>query len=309
MGTNAVGFDLDPVADRIRVHTSGNLNLGLDPETGQLAARDPDLTYAAGDRNVGANPEVVATAYSGNLPGATATTLYAIDSSRRALVRQDPASGGALTTVAPLTLGGAPVGRVVGPVSFDIAGSGVAYVTFRLGGQRASQLFIVDLASGRLRALGAVGPPLPQIATQGLAAVGRVANDKRSPDVVISAPGSQRLVNVVRRGPARSSRAQATSSTAASGLMPGCASVPRTSPENPSRVRRAISSSPSLRAGCSSGRCSISRPMRLRSCSAKCGVEAPMSWRTSSTVTAWRGSLRAGSSASLTGSRRGSSRP
>ena len=59
---------------------------------------------------------------------------------------------------------------------------------------------------------------------------------------------------------------------------------------------RAISRSPSVRAGWSAGRPSISFAIRLRSCSAKCGVEAPMSWRTSSTVTSWPGALRAGCS-------------
>ena len=69
----------------------------------------------------------------------------------------------------------------------------------------------------------------------------------------------------------------------------------------PSFCRRAISRSPSIRAGWSSGRPRISRAMRLRICSAKCGVEAPISWRTSSTVTSWSGALRMGLSASLMG--------
>ena len=51
----------------------------------------------------------------------------------------------------------------------------------------------------------------------------------------------------------------------------------------PSRSRRAISRSPSMRAGWSAGRPGIRRAMRSRICRAKCGVEAPISWRTSST--------------------------
>ncbi len=200
LGTEAIGFDFNPSADRIRIHTDTNQNLRVNPADASLVSRDPDLTYAPGDPNAGSDPDVVATAYTNNLPGAPTTTLYGIDSSRRTLVRQDPPNGGALATVAPLTLGGAPVKQVVGPVSFDIAASGVAYVSFRFGGERAATLFTLDLASGRLRPIAPVGPILPQVPTQGLAAVGRTPDDTASPDVVIAAPAAQRLANVVTRG-------------------------------------------------------------------------------------------------------------
>ena len=78
------------------------------------------------------------------------------------------------------------------------------------------------------------------------------------------------------------------------------AARPRPRPRRGSRrrsrgaCRRAISRSPSTRAGCSGGRSAISLAMRLRSCSAKCGVEAPISWRTSSTLTSWVLALRSG---------------
>src|SRR6185312_15068161 len=61
------------------------------------------------------------------------------------------------------------------------------------------------------------------------------------------------------------------------GRSPSFAPSPRTSPLKPRLSRRAISRSPSRRAGWSAGRPSISVAMRLRNCSAKWGVEAPIS--------------------------------
>src|SRR3954453_17920420 len=86
--------------------------------------------------------------------------------------------------------------------------------------------------------------------------------------------------------------------TDGSGGRPSPASTPRPSPEYPSCVRRAISRSPSTRAGWPGGRPAMSRAIRLRICSAKCGVDAPMSWRTSSRVTSWPALRRMGCSSS-----------
>src|SRR4029079_6991472 len=70
----------------------------------------------------------------------------------------------------------------------------------------------------------------------------------------------------------------------------------------PRRSRRAISTSPSRRAGSSSGRPAIRVRMRLRSWRAKCGVEAPISCRTSATDTWYCGRRRSGCSAWAMGS-------
>ncbi len=83
------------------------------------------------------------------------------------------------------------------------------------------------------------------------------------------------------------------SCTEGSGRSPSAGPSPRTSPVRPRLCRRAISRSPSRRAGWPAGRPAISFAMRLRSCRAKWGVEAPISWRTSSTVTS-RAMLAAG---------------
>ena len=82
-------------------------------------------------------------------------------------------------------------------------------------------------------------------------------------------------------------------SSEGSGRSPGAPS-PRVSPVSPRLSRRAISRSPSTRAGCPSASPAISRAMRLRSCRAKWGVEAPINSRTSSTLTSPVRSLQHG---------------
>lgn len=75
-----VGFDFNPIVDRIRVVTSTAQNLRLHPETGVIVPGDSPL-------NGYANPMVGAVAYTNSRAGVTAapagagTTLYDIDAS------------------------------------------------------------------------------------------------------------------------------------------------------------------------------------------------------------------------------------
>ncbi|HEU5472685.1 MAG TPA: DUF4394 domain-containing protein [Actinophytocola sp.] len=96
----AIGFDFNPTVDRIRVVTEAGQNLRLHPETGELTA-DGELHYPDTDQGAGSVPEVAAAAYTNNLPGATTTTLYGVDSARETLVRITPDTG-ELTTVGAL---------------------------------------------------------------------------------------------------------------------------------------------------------------------------------------------------------------
>src|SRR5262245_22245927 len=76
----AFGFDVNPAADRIRVVSDADQNIRLNPNDGTLTAQDTPLAYGATDTHAGANPSVVALAYTNSFAGATATTLYGIDS-------------------------------------------------------------------------------------------------------------------------------------------------------------------------------------------------------------------------------------
>src|SRR5260221_207722 len=62
----AHGVDFNPTVDRLRIVSDTDGNLRVNPNTGVLVATDTALSYNAGDPNVGANPNIVAYAYSNN---------------------------------------------------------------------------------------------------------------------------------------------------------------------------------------------------------------------------------------------------
>ncbi|HEX8200025.1 MAG TPA: DUF4394 domain-containing protein, partial [Isosphaeraceae bacterium] len=155
----AFGVDFNPVPDRLRVVSDADQNLRINPETGAVAATDTPLAYASGDAGGGLDPNVVAVAYTNNLAGATATTLYGIDSARDALVLHGSVGGsptspnaGVLTTVGPL---GVDASDVTG---FDIAANrNVAYAALAAPGDAASRLYVINLATGAATLVGPIG--------------------------------------------------------------------------------------------------------------------------------------------------------
>src|SRR5262245_16476377 len=93
------GFDFNPTVDRIRVVSNSRHSLLLHPDTGQVAAVDTSLNYD--DRR---KPNVVASAYTNSVAGATTTVLYGIDSETRTLVTQAPPNDGKLNAVGSLQI-------------------------------------------------------------------------------------------------------------------------------------------------------------------------------------------------------------
>jgi hypothetical protein len=164
------GFDFNSVADRIRVVTTDTTNFRLNPNTGTVAGTDTPLAYAAGDSGAGITARVVASAYTNNVSGAAATTLFGIDSNRNVLVMQGgpngtpSPNGGVLTTI-----GGGLGFDTSDLVGFDISGlSGVAYASMTPPGGQASELFTIDLATGGAALVGTIGRGLT---VTGLAAI------------------------------------------------------------------------------------------------------------------------------------------
>jgi len=156
----AFGFDVNPVADKIRVHSDTDQNLRLDPTMG-TATTDGVLAFAPGDPNQGQSPNLVATAYTNSVrPAPAATVLYAIDSTRNLLTKLATPNDGKVTTVGPL---GVDITDVAG---FDIwggaSGNGatsplMAYAVLMSGGK--SGLYTIDLANGTATLEGAIGHP------------------------------------------------------------------------------------------------------------------------------------------------------
>lgn len=153
------GVDFNPVVDRIRVVSNNGQNLRLNPVTGAVAGVDTALNYAAGDANQGATPFVTAAAYTNNVAGAAATTLYDIDAARNIVVTQSPPNDGKLNTVGAL---GVDTTVLVG---FDIVTSGTmntafASLTRRAGnGVAIATLYEINLATGAASAIGKIAGP------------------------------------------------------------------------------------------------------------------------------------------------------
>jgi uncharacterized protein DUF4394 len=145
------GVDFNPVPNRLRLHSETGLNLRVNQLTGALAATDTALVYADGDANAGATANLVATAYTNSVVGATATTLFAIDSDLDVLVTLPSPNSGQLTTVGSL-------GVVTSEhAALDIAGDdGTAYAALTTGAS-GSALYTIDLASGQATLVGAIG--------------------------------------------------------------------------------------------------------------------------------------------------------
>jgi Domain of unknown function (DUF4394) len=150
-----VGFDFNPVTDRIRVVTESGQNLRLNPDTGAVVAVDTTLAFAAGDPNAARSPRAGAAAYSNNLPGATSTTLYTIvngngSTSEQTILTTQGSPGGA--PVSPnsgqlFTVGNTGVFNGLGPTGFDIAPDGIAYALFN-GTDTWNQFLSVNLSTG-----------------------------------------------------------------------------------------------------------------------------------------------------------------
>lgn len=145
------GFDFNPTVDRIRVVSNLGQNLRLHPDTGAVAATDPNLAFALTDVNAGETPMATGAGYTNSLAGAITTTLYDLELNNDVLVTQNPANNGTLNTIGPL--GVAAVDSFVG---FDIsARTKTAYAAINPGG--GSILYRVDLSTGTALRVGTIG--------------------------------------------------------------------------------------------------------------------------------------------------------
>ena len=150
LGTN-FGFDFNPVPDRIRITSDAEQNLRANPNDGTNVV-DTVLAYAVGDPNVGQNPNIVASGYTNSYAGATATTLYDIDSNLGILVTQNPPNNGTLNTIGRLGV------NTTGEAGLDIAtGNNTALAALQVQGATNSSLYSVNLTTGAATVIGPIG--------------------------------------------------------------------------------------------------------------------------------------------------------
>jgi hypothetical protein len=148
---SSFGVDFNPVPDRLRLVSESDQNLRINVETGATTI-DGTLAFNTGDANAVANPNIVAAAYTNNFAGTTTTTLYGIDSNLDILVIQNPPNDGRLTTVGALGV------DTTDQVGFDIAANSFrAFASLTPAGGSASNLYLINLATGAATLVGAIG--------------------------------------------------------------------------------------------------------------------------------------------------------
>ena len=146
-----VGFDFNPTVDRIRLVTSTDQNLRLNPETGMVVSTDASINPAG--------TTVTAVAYTNSFAGAPVTTLYDIDVETDMLYKQTPPNNGTLELVGSLGL------QAEGEAGFDISPDNSVAIAaiygrgFEAGEPEASngnkyRFYYINLATGEAQNAG-----------------------------------------------------------------------------------------------------------------------------------------------------------
>lgn len=138
--------DFNPVADRLRVIGSNGANLRINVDDGKVT-KDGDLKFAEADMHKGETPKIVAGAYTNSMKGAKETTLYDIDGTIGALVKQAPPNDGVLGAVGKL---GVKADMAAFDIVTDSAGKSEGWL------MSADTLYRVDLATGKATAHGKI---------------------------------------------------------------------------------------------------------------------------------------------------------
>ena len=167
-----IGFDFNPVPDRIRVTASGGQNYRLNPNDGTLVIVDGSLNYPVGDTRAGNTPGVVTVAYSNSFAGTTATTMFAYDFTYNSLASSSNPNAGVLNTVAALNITPAVANTIDMDISTNTTtGNNLALLTV------ASTLYVLNPVTAVAGSLGAIAvanpvtdiaiyiPPVPPVRT------------------------------------------------------------------------------------------------------------------------------------------------
>ena len=144
----ATGFDFNPSVDRIRIVTDSDQNFRANPDTGAIAATDPNVAYRAGDVGAGSNPNITGAAYTNNVPGGTPTVLYLIDSARGTLVTQGSIDGSVSPNSGQLFTVGSLGTDTNAATAFDISRSGETIALLTNPMTNVQGVYTVNLVTG-----------------------------------------------------------------------------------------------------------------------------------------------------------------
>lgn len=140
------GVDFNPVVDKIRVVSDDRQNLRLNVDEGTVLSADADLNPGM--------PQIVAAGYensSFSFTQPTATKLHVVDAASDTLFTQDPPNNGTLTNPRKLRV---DVGL---NAAFDIAGDDNMGLLSNAKSGRGSELYTVDVPTGKTKSLGRIG--------------------------------------------------------------------------------------------------------------------------------------------------------
>lgn len=155
--TASLDMDWNPTIDRLRVVTESDQNIVYNPNNGQASdSSTTSLFYADGDIQQGANPSIVANAYTNSVANAETTKQYALDSESNTLVTLDN-NAGTLNTVGTLTTsdGVLDFGDNAGfDILTDANGNNTAYASLVNNGE--ANLYSINLATAETTMLGAI---------------------------------------------------------------------------------------------------------------------------------------------------------
>ncbi|AGA28064.1 DUF4394 domain-containing protein [Singulisphaera acidiphila] len=152
------GLDFNPATDRLRVVSDTDLNVQVDVTFG-FATTDGPLAYLAGDPSFGQAPHLAGSAFLNNFAGATATTLYQIDSNLDILAIQNLPNNGTLTTVGAL---GVDASEVAGFDIQTVGGTHFGYAALVVGG--TTSLYQINLSTGAATLIAPVAASLRALA-------------------------------------------------------------------------------------------------------------------------------------------------
>ncbi len=181
---NGFGTDFNPTVDRLRTVSDGEQNLRTNVSTGATTT-DVALNRAPF--------AVTAAAYANNFAGATATTLYVIDTQNDRLLTQNPPNNGTLNDVGAL---GIDVDAVNG---FEIVGPDTAIAALSTAATPAG-FYSVSLTSGAATLIGGISLPQVTDRVSGLSAM-PISMTPAADSSVVALLNANALVSFARNAP------------------------------------------------------------------------------------------------------------
>ncbi len=171
LGSNQVGFDFNPAVDRIRVVSATGKNFRISPATG-TGATDGALAYATGDVNFGKPARVGSIAYTNSFIGTTGTMLFDYDDSLNVLSLQSPPNAGGLVTRGNTGLKQNYTNDITSDmdIAYNTAnGANTAYLMVNGGTSSKDTLYTINISTGAVTVVGALGDPVNGIALKDIA--------------------------------------------------------------------------------------------------------------------------------------------